>query len=278
MKINPLAGLGFNRPSKVRKIVPTDDDIRKLWNGIAATKSITEPMRNIIRLAILTGQRNNEVAGMEVAELKNLDGANPRWDIPGRRMKRKTADQHVPLSRQAAEIVAEALAESSNGVHVFEGASKGRREGVWLQGHISQKSVSRAVARVRKQTGLGDVHLHDVRKSVTSWLAEHGHTTPEVLDAILHHARPGVTGSHYNFALYEQQVRKALQLWADHVWLVAGLADEGRDGAVVQRCRLGVDGLNVINKRYLMNDVELAQVRSCPARGPCFTSVCCAES
>jgi hypothetical protein len=54
-----------------------------------------------------------------------------------------------------------------------------------------------------------DVHLHDMRKCITSCF-EHGHATAEVLDAILHHGRKGVTGTHYNFALYEKQVRKAL--------------------------------------------------------------------
>src|SRR5262245_2792933 len=45
--------------------------------------------------------------------------------------------------------------------------------------------------------------------------------------------RKGVTGTHYNFALYEKQVRKALQTWADHVEVIA--QDEGAgQGNVVQ--------------------------------------------
>ena len=201
--------------------------MRKLWLAIGTAPTVTEPVRNIIRLAILTGQRNSEVAGMEVAELKNLDTATPRWDIQVRRMKRKSADQYVPLSKQAAEIVRSALDSSSNGVHVFQGASKGRRKGKWLQGHIAQKSVSRAMKRVITHAGLSNARLHDMRKCVTSWLAEHGHATPEVLDAILHHGRKGVTGTHYNFALYERQVRAALQTWADHVEAVAAVERMG---------------------------------------------------
>lgn len=153
-------------------------------------------------------------------------------------MKRKSADQHVPLSRQAADIVRKALVSSSNGNHVFEGSPNGRRKGVWRQGHIGQEAVSRAFARVREAAKVPDSRLHDMRKVVTSWLAEHGHATPEVLDAILHHTRPGVTGSHYNFALYEKQVRAALQVWADHISHLVG--EEARlAGNVVQIGQVG---------------------------------------
>ena len=75
---------------------------------------------------------------------------------------------------------------------------------------------------VAATAGIANLHLHDMRKVITSWLAEHGHAGGEVLDAILHHGKKGVTGSHYNFALYEVQVRKALQIWADHVWQITG--------------------------------------------------------
>jgi integrase len=139
-------------------------------------------------------------------------------------MKRKSDDQFVPLTKQAVELVRNALAApGSNGVHVFPGTTHGRRHGSdWRQEHIGQETVSRAFAKVAETAGLTDLHLHDMRKCITSWLAEHGHATGEVLDAILHHGRKGVTGTHYNFALYEKQVRQALQAWADHVEAVAG--------------------------------------------------------
>ena len=222
VRTNPLAGLGFSHQSKPRRRTLEDAELRRLWLAIGATTSVTEPMRNIIRLAILTGQRNSEVAGAECSEFKMLDTATPRWDIPGRRMKRKSEDQRVPLSRQAAEVARTALATSANGVHVFEGAPKGRRGGKWRQGHIVNEAVSRAMAKVVATAGLQNVRLHDMRKCVTSWLAEHGHASPEVLDAILHHGKKGVTGSHYNFARYEKQVSAALQIWADHISHLAG--------------------------------------------------------
>ena len=235
VRVNPLAGLGFSELGRARRRVLTDDELKKLWLAIGTTKGLTEPMRNILRLAILTGQRNGEVAGMRCGELIGLDTTTPRWDIPAHRMKRKSEDQHIPLSRQAAAIAREALKGATNGVHVFEGAPNGRRKGTWRQGHIGQESVSRAMAKVVASAKLKDVRLHDMRKCITSWLAEHGHASSEVLDAILHHGKKGVTGSHYNFALYEKQVRTALQTWADHIFHLAG--DVATAGNVVQLAR-----------------------------------------
>lgn len=225
VRVNPVAGLGFNYSGKARRRVLTDTELRKLWHSIDNTPTVSGAMCHILKLAILTGQRNSEVAGMEVAELKGLGTAAPKWVIPAHRMKRKNEDQNVPLSKQAAEIARQVLTKAG-GIHVFEGSTHGRVGGKWRQNFVANNTVSRSMGKVTKRAGLSDIHLHDMRKCVTSWLAEHGHATPEVLDAILHHGRKGVTGSHYNFALYEGQVRKALQIWADHVWQITGQADE----------------------------------------------------
>ena len=40
----------------------------------------------------------------------------------------------------------------------------------------------------------------------------------EIVDLILHHARVGVTATHYDFSNKLPAVRVALQSWADHVW------------------------------------------------------------
>ena len=222
VKINPVKPLGFTHQSNKRKRVLTDKEIGRLWRAVDQAPNVTEPIKNIVRIAMLTGQRNSECAGMECVELKGLDTETPRWDIPGRRMKRKGDDQYVPLSSQAVAVIHNAL-EGATETYVFPGTTHGRRpSGEWKHEHIGQQSVSKAFPRIVAQAGLTDLRLHDMRKVITSWLAEHGHASPEVLDAILHHGRPGVTGSHYNFALYEKQVRKALQVWADHVEAVAG--------------------------------------------------------
>src|SRR5206468_1739223 len=101
VSINPVTTIGFTHQSKRRKRVLSDVELGRLWRATEIAENVTLPMCQLIQLAILTGQRNSEVAGMERAELKSLESATPRWDIPAHRMKRKSDDQHVPLSKQA---------------------------------------------------------------------------------------------------------------------------------------------------------------------------------
>jgi integrase len=237
--VNPVAGIGFMHQSKPRKRVLSDTELAKLWKSIDSPSiDFNESTRIIVKLAILTGQRNSEVAGAELSELKGLNSATPRWDIPARRMKRKSDDQFVPLVPQAVQLFMRATEIAKGSQYVFPGVTQGRRRGrEWRQEHIGQETISRAFARIAKLAGLKDARLHDMRKCVTSWLADHGHASAEVLDAILHHGRKGVTGTHYNFALYEGQVRKALQAWADHVEHVAG-GSSGKSDAAAKVTRL----------------------------------------
>lgn len=224
---NPIATIGFNHRSKARKRVLSDIELGTLWKTLKTIDNIDDISRRVIQLAILTAQRNSEVAGMERKELSRLETATPRWDIPAQRMKRKSEDQFVPLSTQAATIIQAAL-DADKGAHVFPGSPVGKvAVKTTRPDHIAQTSISHAFAKLRTASKLKNIRLHDMRKCVVSWLAEYGHASGEVLDAILHHGRQGVTGTHYNFALYEGQVRKALQVWADHVDAVGSDASAG---------------------------------------------------
>lgn len=220
VKQNPVNGLGFIHKSERRAITVSDKQIKSLWLAFEDDEfGATEPTRLILKLALLTGQRNSEVAGAEKSELR-LDGLNPRWTIPARRMKRKDEDQLIPLSQQACELFRHAIELSGDKTFVFPGTTHGRRIGhEWRQGHIGQESVSRAMAKARELAGLDAVRLHDLRKVLTTWLAERLEH-PAVLDRILHHARAGVTGTHYDFSTLEGPLRQALQRWADHVFAV----------------------------------------------------------
>lgn len=214
---NPVAVLGFHHATPPRKRNIADAELRKLWAAIDQAQKehrIFDGMARLLKLAILTGQRNSEAAGMMVAEL-SLDTGE--WNIPARRMKRKSADQFVALSRQALAIVQEQIADGADGKHVFPGSGRGRKGDVWRAESVAQQSVSRAFSKVAGMAGLKDLRLHDMRKVLVTWLAENDHAEPHVLDAILHHGGKGVTLSHYNHARHKAKVRAALQTWADHV-------------------------------------------------------------
>jgi integrase len=233
---NPTIGMGFTHKNKRRELTFGDDELAKLWTAIDSDAfTATEPMRLILKLAILTGQRNTEVCGARKSELK-LDIANPRWVIPGERMKRKNEDQVVYLSTQAAELFRRAVKQSEDKTFVFPGSAHGRRKGTWRQDHIAQESVSRAMASLCKVAGVENVRLHDMRKAIASWLGERGER-PDILDMILHHGSKSVTQTHYNFASMEKWLRAAWQAWADHVASVQRVASGAEEPSNVRRLR-----------------------------------------
>src|SRR5262245_20790142 len=136
-------------------------------------------------------------------------------------MKRKSGrDQIIPLSRQAAAIFREAVKEAGEREFVFPGSTHGRQQNRTQR--IAWGTVSNAMSRGMKLAGLKNIRVHDQRKQLTTWLAEHQYAGSAVLDAILHHAPGGVTDKFYNFAVLEGPVRAALQQWADHVWEITG--------------------------------------------------------
>jgi hypothetical protein len=60
--------------------------------------------------------------------------------------------------------------------------------------------------------------LHDIRRSVATWMAENG-VLPHVIEAILNHwtgHRSGVAGV-YNRAQYASMITAGLKLWDDHL-------------------------------------------------------------
>jgi integrase len=227
---NIMLGMSFTHKNEPRNRQITDDELAALWRAIESEKfGATPAMRLILKLAILTGQRNSEVAGARVSEL-HIDPsvANPYWQIPAERMKRKEdRDQYVFLNRQARDLFAKAVTLAGDSEFVFPATSHGRHvEGVERE-HITQESVSRAMSRAAQLAKVKDVHLHDMRKALTSWLGDRGERS-DVLDRILHHTighhsnqRSSVTDSHYNFAIMAVPLRDAWQRWADHVCSIA---------------------------------------------------------
>ena len=225
---NVMVGMGFTHKNKRRDRVLADGEIGKLWRAIESdTFGATPAVRLILKLAILTGQRNSEVAGARVSELHIEENvANPYWHIPAPRMKRKDRDQYVFLSKQARDLFAEAVKLAGDSEFVFPATAHGRHVEGEEREHITQETVSKAMARATALAGLENAHLHDVRKSITSWLGDRGERS-DVLDRILHHHsghssghRSSVTETHYNFSVMQEPLRAAWQAWADHVFAV----------------------------------------------------------
>src|SRR5262249_59333850 len=75
------------------------------------------------------------------------------------------------------------------------------------------------IERVRRDAGLINARLHDLRRTLRTGLAELG-IPFEVAERVLNHAMPGLQGV-YNHHNYLGEKRRALALWAEHVLAIA---------------------------------------------------------
>ena len=205
----------------VRTRLPTDDEIKRVWQALDAAPRMSRAVGLIIKLAIVTGLRRKEVAGARVDELYG-DTWTIRGDVAkaGRivdegRMK-SGREQIVYLSRQARNLFDEAQKECANAVHVFAADPLGNAKSQVKSSHINADSVSRAMRRLCDGAKIVDLHLHDMRSAIVSRLDE-AEVQETIQSAVLHHTPQDVTSIHYRRSKREQRLRDAWQFWADYV-------------------------------------------------------------
>jgi integrase len=148
---------------------------------------------------LLTGLRRNEVGLLVWSEVDFKRGMIVLG--PERTKNRKTFE--LPLSTQALAILKRQVRRNST---EFVFSDKGFQD--W----------DRAKQRLNKKLQIAEWHLHDLRRTFATQLGELG-VQPHYIEAVLNHVsghKSGVAGT-YNRARYADEMRSALQRWAD--WL-----------------------------------------------------------
>jgi integrase len=154
-----------------------------------------------IWLYLLTGVRREELLtlkwsdiDMERRELKLSDTKNGK-------------DHYLPLSSAAMDIL--------NNLQRIEGnpfVIAGKKDGCHLV------NIFVPWQRIRKAAGLEDVRLHDLRRSVGSWLAQSG-SSLHLIGKVLNHSNQSTTAIYARFG--QDHVRDALE---QHGQLITGMA------------------------------------------------------
>jgi integrase len=194
-----------------RDRVLTVDEIRTVW---LACDDVGQPFGNLIRMTLLLGQRREEVAGMEWAE---LDLGAGLWTIPAERYK--TQIEHVvPLPASAVELIRSVPRICPR--FVFS-----TRPGTRFSG------FSKSKARLDELSGVTGWRIHDLRRTVRTGLAGL-RVDPDIAERVIGHVIGGVRGV-YDRHAYADEKRDALDRWARHV---AGLVDP-QPGRVVRLAR-----------------------------------------
>ena len=173
------------------------------------------PLDRVIWVLALTGVRRNEAAQMRWNE---LDFETRTWVIPAERSKNHRPHT-VQMPAQAWAIV-EAQPRLVDCDFVFS-----------VDGVRPINNWDRVKKRLSKAAGLveNSWRVHDIRRSVACNLQRLGVRTEVIERALAHHSGhfAGIVGT-YQVSPLENEVRVALQRWADHVedHLVSGRRPE----------------------------------------------------
>lgn len=170
----------------------TDDELRAVW---AACDAMQYPYGGLIRLLIMTGQREREVADMVWGEV-DFDAA--LWTIPPARMKSGRAHV-IPLAPDALALL-RGLPRFS-GEHVFTTSDGGK----------PVNGFAKAKVRIDKLSGVTGWKFHDLRRTMRTHLSALA-IEDRVREQMIAHAAPGLHMVYDRYA-YAKEKRAGFELW-----------------------------------------------------------------
>jgi integrase len=211
MSSSPAYGIKKPHKEAPRKRALNEDEIAKVWHALPGLP-VTDVMRRIIRLCLLTGQRQGEIAGMRLGE---IDLNERVWLVPEARTKNKQ-DHLVPLSDAAMVEVTSAIAdvkkfgEAPKDDTPLFAAVKGRP--------VLNAAVSKAVKRNQDKFGIDPWTPHDLRRTMITHFSRLG-ISRSVASYVVNHGKNegGVTGRIYDQWEFLPEKRRALNAWASEV-------------------------------------------------------------
>jgi integrase len=178
---------------ELRDRVLTDGELCRVWEGAG---EMGYPYGPLIRLLILTGLREREVANAAWSE---IDLRQRLWVIPASRMKGDRAHE-VPLADRAFDLI-EGLPRFTAGEFVFSTTA----------GAKAVNGFSKAKVRIDRLSGVADWKFHDLRRTMRTHLSALP-VQDLVRELVIAHAKPGLHRV-YDQHAYQDEKRHCLELW-----------------------------------------------------------------
>lgn len=188
----------------------SDSEIRAIW---VASADYLPRTRAFIRLLVLCGARESEVAGIALGE---VDRERAVWRIPGERTKNRHPFS-IPLGEAAlAELTAVWPTVAAGASYRLLGAIAG--------GAFS--GFSKLKARLDRDLqaqgyALAPWRWHDLRRSIRATLSRLG-VAPRIAERALNHISGTKLERTYDTHDYSPEVTEALNRWQEHVTALAG--------------------------------------------------------
>jgi integrase len=196
---NPVDKTNKNKENqRDRELSPSE--LRRVWNALASDL-FSDDERDVVKLMILTLQRESQIGGMKVAEV-NLD--DKRVEFPKKRVKNKKGGKHViPLAPMAHEVISSR--EIDGRTMLF---------GKWDTGFANYSHLKEKLDKIVKFNE--PWIFHDLRRTGKTAMSEDLDVMGEVSESILNHSKKDMDRV-YNNANYLKQKLAALTKWEDYL-------------------------------------------------------------
>jgi len=161
---NPAVGVKLNREVSRDRFV-SQAEMPALLAAIMADENIH--VRTCLLLYLLTGLRKSELLG--------LDWSSVLWSEKMLRIEKSKSGkpQFTPLSDYAIQLLQKLEEPCTDRIFPFQ-------------------DIRKHWERIRKNAGLDDIRLHDLRRTFASWLAISGHSL-HLIGQALHHTQQSTT-------------------------------------------------------------------------------------
>lgn len=221
IKRSPLEGMEPPPLVQSRDRVLSDDELALAFR---ASQSMTYPFGPMFELLFVTGQRRDEVAGLDWSELDRKAGL---WTLPRERAK-NDASNIIPLNRLAIAALDRAagrgldastdwprngLVFTTTGKTCVSGYSRAKAKLDARMAELATESPAEAAADAIKPW-----RVHDARRTLATGLQRLG-VRFEVTEAVLNHvsgSRSGIAGVYQRHG-WGPEKRAALDAWAAHI-------------------------------------------------------------
>ncbi|MCC5906580.1 MAG: tyrosine-type recombinase/integrase [Balneolaceae bacterium] len=209
VKTNPVSNTstykgGYNQSERYY----SEDEIKSIWQAI---EDLNEPVQSYMKIITLTGQRRTETHKMKwenIQHIKDSEFTGWAWVIP-KHLAKSDRDHEIQLSPLAIEIIRDLKERAGTNPFVF---ASGASDDI----PIGLKTIKRAAKTIKDESGVTDFRLHDMRRTVATYMAKL-QTPAEVVSKVLNH-KTGGSGSLvtriYNRYEYRRERQVAFNKWS----------------------------------------------------------------
>jgi integrase len=197
---NPARGIDKFKEEKRDRFV-THEELPKLVAAI--DQEPNQSARYAIWLYLLTGLRKEELLSAQWAD---IDYSRSEIKIPDTKNGKA---HYLPLSAAALALLGQ-LPKGPDNPYIIVGKCEGK--------HLV--NVSKPWGRIRTAAGIEDVRIHDLRRTVGSWLAQSGNSL-HLIGRVLNHSNTSTTAVYARFG--QDSVREALEQHGRQLLGAAGI-------------------------------------------------------